>query len=1090
MSVNSNYDNGAAQRAAAEAAAREAARKRAEEAAKKRAAEEAAKKRAAEEAQKKQAEEAQKKQAEQAKQAKQTEQAKQAEQAKKSDAASQKGRSGNLAANTSKSTQEFAANNNKLSGNKGAQTQVAKDGRTSEELRSERLEKRKAAKEEASEQLRAKAEEKAAEKGNTSLLSSIGSAISDGIESLGAGVNEALDAAGDAVESGANRLAEGVDYLASGKAVEDLVDAGQGLINDVVDGAQAVGNGVVDGAQKVGNGIADGVQAAHNFVVDGTQAVGNFVVDGAQNLYNGAVDGGQAVNNAVVDGVQAAHNFVADGAQAIGNSVIDGAQAVNNGIIDVAQGGANGFLDGVQEALGNVVPGFEGSFIDNGIDFLQGGANAVVDGQQQFHNQVVDGLQGAGNFVADGVQNLYNGAVDGAQGLVNGAIDLNQQAVNGAVDGAQGLVNGAVDGIQAFENGVADGVQGVVNGVIDGAQAVGNGVVDVAQGGVNGAIDGVQKTVSEWAKEHGMLQTGEIEGGAGKDDILPIINGGAGNDNIIHNPFTGGTLPSSSPYSDMMDALAEQLAAAQPTSGAFDPKRTDYPPELTDALAKDYPNGIPEGDEAPIIWEAGKMGGTYNVTQGEDGSVTITGTNGKSQTYTADEAARLYICGSNSDDNIIVDSNVTQGMNIIGGGGNDFIHGGSGDDNIYDYSGNNVIRGGAGDDTATTRESGSPLIGVHKDLKEGIVGGVGSLIVSGKNDIGDDVEHTHEKTPSGAIVDTTSAESEEADSVAGVLGGIGKFILDQGPTSAAFDPNRTDYPPELADALAKDYPNGIPEGDDAPIIWEAGDDGGTYNVTQGEDGSITITGTDGKTQTYTADEAARLYMCGGEGNDNIIVDSNVTQGMNIIGGGGNDFIHGGSGDDNIYDYSGVNVIRGGAGDDTATTRAPEPEPQPIDFEKALEEGVDPTMLHVLFTTQQQQKEMKELIGRFNPTSNDIGDDIEHTREKTPSGAIVDTTPAKPEEAAAAAEASEAAEAAEAAATTEAGGTAPAGSGADIEGMLGDAASMLALLRTSMVTWTSANWITGIIPPVFSSGPRIKEPGMMPAVTMCPMLVRC
>ena len=95
-------------------------------------------------------------------------------------------------------------------------------------------------------------------------------------------------------------------------------------------------------------------------------------------------------------------------------------------------------------------------------------------------------------------------------------------------------------------------------------------------------------------------------------------------------------------------------------------------------------------------------------------------------------------------------------------------------------------------------------------------------------------------------------------------------------------------------------------------------------------------------------------------------------------------------------------------------------------------------------SQQQQKEMKELVGRFNPTSNDIGDDIEHTREKTPSGAIVDTTPAKPEEAAAAAEASEAAEAAEAAATTEAGGTAPAGSGADIEGMLGDAASMLGM----------------------------------------------
>lgn len=59
-----------------------------------------------------------------------------------------------------------------------------------------------------------------------------------------------------------------------------------------------------------------------------------------------------------------------------------------------------------------------------------------------------------------------------------------------------------------------------------------------------------------------------------------------------------------------------------------------------------------------------------------------------------------------------------------------------------------------------------------------------------------------------------------------------------------------------------------------------------------------------------------IFINGGDGSDTIKADAGVTMGMYITGGAGDDCIVGGSGSDLIIDNYGSNNINGGAGDDT------------------------------------------------------------------------------------------------------------------------------------------------------------------------------
>jgi hypothetical protein len=71
----------------------------------------------------------------------------------------------------------------------------------------------------------------------------------------------------------------------------------------------------------------------------------------------------------------------------------------------------------------------------------------------------------------------------------------------------------------------------------------------------------------------------------------------------------------------------------------------------------------------------------------------------------------------------------------------------------------------------------------------------------------------------------------------------------------------------------------------------------------------------GETQYMTAGQLARTEFKLGDGNDRFTADADVTVGLQVNGGRGNDVIRGGSGDDRINGGAGDDKLRGGRGDD-------------------------------------------------------------------------------------------------------------------------------------------------------------------------------
>ncbi len=82
------------------------------------------------------------------------------------------------------------------------------------------------------------------------------------------------------------------------------------------------------------------------------------------------------------------------------------------------------------------------------------------------------------------------------------------------------------------------------------------------------------------------------------------------------------------------------------------------------------------------------------------------------------------------------------------------------------------------------------------------------------------------------------------------------------------------------------------------------------DIDQLQDGSVTVS-VNGKMRTFNSEEARRLVIEGGAGDDTIIASENVDVPMYILGGRGSDTIVGGFGDD---------YIRGGKGNDVISAR--------------------------------------------------------------------------------------------------------------------------------------------------------------------------
>lgn len=86
------------------------------------------------------------------------------------------------------------------------------------------------------------------------------------------------------------------------------------------------------------------------------------------------------------------------------------------------------------------------------------------------------------------------------------------------------------------------------------------------------------------------------------------------------------------------------------------------------------------------------------------------------------------------------------------------------------------------------------------------------------------------------------------------------------------------------------------------------------NISQRSDGGI-IVNVDGQEQEFTAEEARRLIIDGGDGNDKIVAGEDVKTALHIVGGRGDDTIITGRGNDIVYDNYGSNYISTKDGND-------------------------------------------------------------------------------------------------------------------------------------------------------------------------------
>jgi autotransporter-associated beta strand protein len=290
---------------------------------------------------------------------------------------------------------------------------------------------------------------------------------------------------------------------------------------------------------------------------------------------------------------------------------------------------------------------------------------------------------------------------------------------------------------------------------------------------------------------------------------------------------------------------------------------------------------------------------------------------------------RIEIVGTAEADSFLVMPEVSRGVAIHGGDGDDLIQGGSGDDQLFGEGGHDRIFGGAGNDTLSGGVGNDQLFGqVGNDtlygddgddlLDEGLGGGdrsgeVNSLYGGSGNDV---------------IQGSPGRDT--------VWGGVGNDVVSGGAGDDLI------YGEAGNDRLYGDAGNDTIDGGDGDDVVEGrgGDD-----VIYGGGGNDTLYGDDPDESTSGNDRifggAGRDFLAGGIGNDHLDggADADVLDGGDgndeLIGGpndatDGNDIMDGGAGDDTIFggwggptasNYtadlaSAGNVLRGGDGNDT------------------------------------------------------------------------------------------------------------------------------------------------------------------------------
>ena len=373
----------------------------------------------------------------------------------------------------------------------------------------------------------------------------------------------------------------------------------------------------------------------------------------------------------------------------------------------------------------------------------------------------------------------------------------------------------------------------------------------------------------------------------------------------------------------------ENAAAAQlPAEDYAEGQETSLDDMKQRIIAEQAAKGVNiSADDIEVISGSGKDD-SISVTSGEGGSITVD-VNGTTKTYTAEEAERLIIDGAAGDDMIRVADDVAANLHIMGGKGDDTIYGGAGNDYIVDDYGHNEIRAGAGDDIIKMAglgkrgflEAAGDLFTGQWDITNTVYGGEGNdTIYSGKSrdtiygEGGSDVIYSgagDDEIYGGAGTDVidTGLGQDHVVSIAGEDEGRDEVRADSGDVCEEY--KLSDDAKLLRQTMAE-----TERIDENQIRFALGTDGDDeIRVTSGAGGSVVVS-VNGKETRYTAEEAKRLIIDGGNGNDNIFVDDKVKANLHITGGDGDDEITGGSGNDTVYDNYGSNTIDGGDGNNT------------------------------------------------------------------------------------------------------------------------------------------------------------------------------
>ncbi len=518
----------------------------------------------------------------------------------------------------------------------------------------------------------------------------------------------------------------------------------------------------------------------------------------------------------------------------------------------------------------------------DGRDILSGdvGQDILFGGDDE---DVIDGGEGDDTVYGGGGQDILYGS-EGADRIEGGTEDdlIDGGAGNDVLFGESGndkLAGG--DGNDTIDGGAGnDEIEGGIgNDLLDGNSGLdilrGDGGNDTLRGGAdNDELDG---------------GTGDdtLEGGDGNDVLLGLagndsLSGGAGNDTL--DGGTGNDILHGDAGTDTLRGYTgnDQLYGGSDDDRLFGGSGDDqlFGESGDDALFGEIGRDTLEGGDNDDILDGGddddllRGGAGADILQGGLGNDTLLGGTGNDQ----------LLGGAGNDDLQGDDGNdVLQGEagtdTLRGGAGNDFLDGGINNDLLYGDSGADQIYGGDGDDTGSGGTGNDQLFG-----------GRGRDTLSGDED-------------------NDWIEGNEDDDV----------LLGQAGNDSLFGGAGRDL---LFGAAGSDQADG---GDENDVIYGGlGDDnlagGAGQDVVYGEDGNDRLTGGTESDRLYGGDGADDL--AGGSGDDQLFGEAGIDtlagdEGNDYLDGGvGADYIDGGSGDDVLFANSGIgDVLLGGDGND-------------------------------------------------------------------------------------------------------------------------------------------------------------------------------